>query len=680
MNPRTVSLEILRHGPPHNQLLSPLTNYLALCGNHSPASVQIPFEHSQLLNSLRTLRYERGSEGKQNRDHQLKDMATIVGRDILGRIPGLIAEMCDLANPDCGCDDENFTVLRLIVSASELALIPFELAIAPEGLPGAGQSLLLQSQAPLCLTREVRRVSNAHVDWQKKPKILFAAASPGGGKIPFPAHLLALCKAVDPWVKNIDPLLDEERRVRDHLVVLPNASIASIRDACAKNDFTHVHILAHGAEYMDADDRRFGLALHGSAESDVPDVVDGVRLAAALRACSSTGNSRVSGPSVVTIASCDSSNVGSIMGVGASVAHALHENGIPLVIASQFPLTFEASVILTEVVYDGLLWNADPRRVMFCLRRDLKAKLPHSHDWSSIVAYAAFPPDLAARLRIPRMRQANDCISTCFNIRDRLDRNDPSAQRDKAYLEAQTWQRIQKGISVLNDLLRDCGRDPVKDRIRLLGVLASAEKRIAEYDFKQARQQTNRTQPVEPKIIKKVSGRLERSRDHYNDAFRVDGHCAWALVQALSMTAVLEGPEAMDTDLLARAERISEDTLQQKLAPASDREIGWALGDLIEICLLKLALQPKKAQAEELHNRIKDYAQRLAKFDTSDFVYSTRRQVNRYVVWLKDFSQDRATFRPGKVSTAFTSDDFIKAVALVNDALPNYPDVDWSVT
>jgi len=31
---RTLTLELLRHGPAHNQLLSPLTPYLALCENH----------------------------------------------------------------------------------------------------------------------------------------------------------------------------------------------------------------------------------------------------------------------------------------------------------------------------------------------------------------------------------------------------------------------------------------------------------------------------------------------------------------------------------------------------------------------------------------------------------------------------------------------------------------------
>ena len=39
---RTITLELLRHGPTHNQLLSPLTQYLALCQNHSAVTVRVP--------------------------------------------------------------------------------------------------------------------------------------------------------------------------------------------------------------------------------------------------------------------------------------------------------------------------------------------------------------------------------------------------------------------------------------------------------------------------------------------------------------------------------------------------------------------------------------------------------------------------------------------------------------
>jgi hypothetical protein len=44
-----VKIELLRAGPAHNQLLSPLTPYLALCGADGPVTVHIPFEHEQLL-------------------------------------------------------------------------------------------------------------------------------------------------------------------------------------------------------------------------------------------------------------------------------------------------------------------------------------------------------------------------------------------------------------------------------------------------------------------------------------------------------------------------------------------------------------------------------------------------------------------------------------------------------
>ena len=38
----TITLELLRHGPAHNQLLSPLTPYLALCENHGAVTMHVP--------------------------------------------------------------------------------------------------------------------------------------------------------------------------------------------------------------------------------------------------------------------------------------------------------------------------------------------------------------------------------------------------------------------------------------------------------------------------------------------------------------------------------------------------------------------------------------------------------------------------------------------------------------
>ena len=38
---RNVKLELLRSGPAHNQLLSPLTPYLALCGAEGPVTATV---------------------------------------------------------------------------------------------------------------------------------------------------------------------------------------------------------------------------------------------------------------------------------------------------------------------------------------------------------------------------------------------------------------------------------------------------------------------------------------------------------------------------------------------------------------------------------------------------------------------------------------------------------------
>lgn len=61
MNIRTVELELLRPGPPHGQLLSPLTSYIALCGDEPPETVHVPFEHYRLLRRLHLLQGEGAS-------------------------------------------------------------------------------------------------------------------------------------------------------------------------------------------------------------------------------------------------------------------------------------------------------------------------------------------------------------------------------------------------------------------------------------------------------------------------------------------------------------------------------------------------------------------------------------------------------------------------------------------
>src|SRR5437763_1387222 len=133
---RTITLELLRHGPAHNQLLSPLTPYLALCENHGAVTLHLPFEHNQFLHRLNALGYKLRVEARL---FQVQDTAAVLG-ELLGAIPGFIAETNRVTHQNGEAapieNNDAVTHLRLIISASELALLPFELALSPAGAPG----------------------------------------------------------------------------------------------------------------------------------------------------------------------------------------------------------------------------------------------------------------------------------------------------------------------------------------------------------------------------------------------------------------------------------------------------------------------------------------------------------------------------------------------------------------
>ncbi len=266
---KNVALEILRHGPPHNQLLSPITEYLALCGNHPSATVRVPYEHVQFLARHEALSYENEiratntpavrAEARRRRELQLQFTAQEMS-DVFAAVPGLIAELK-------ACKEDAFTHFELVTSAAELALLPFELANSPNGCPGVGQPLTLQSEAPLCLTRRVRRVDNEWFEWSDRPRILFAFNLPPRDSAALvPAHLLALRKAIDPWVgrdkEDTENSAVPPRRVGKYLSVLERASSRTIVEELSKGNYTHLHILAHGVETQEGVDHRFALVLH----------------------------------------------------------------------------------------------------------------------------------------------------------------------------------------------------------------------------------------------------------------------------------------------------------------------------------------------------------------------------------------------------------------------------------
>ena len=81
--------------------------------------------------------------------------------------------------------------LRLTLSASELALLPFEIAKVPVGPTATAESGWRSRPARRsCLTRNIRTVSPEGVVWPHEPRILFVAGDPDN--MPFEEHRDAL--------------------------------------------------------------------------------------------------------------------------------------------------------------------------------------------------------------------------------------------------------------------------------------------------------------------------------------------------------------------------------------------------------------------------------------------------------------------------------------------------------
>ncbi|UQD98222.1 CHAT domain-containing protein [Bradyrhizobium japonicum] len=661
---RTITLELVRHGPAHNQLLSPLTQYLALCENHPAVTLQLQLEHNQMLYRLSALAYRMG---KEPREFQLRDTAQLVG-DLLARIPGLTADMNRREDLPVGVSGQNVggdrvTHLRLVLSASELALLPFELAVAPIGFPGAGQSLLLQSVHPVSITRETRRVAEEQVVWPERARVLFVVASPP--EVPAPpaaAHLLALRRTLEPWVgtrsrpgdgATSDP---ENDRLAQHLTVLTEASLEAIEAACSEGKYTHVHILAHGGEYADGYDTRFGLLLHDSAHPMGPaDRVSGERLATALRTSRKGAPGQLARPAVVTLASCYSGAVGSITGVGASIAHALHADGIPMVIASQFPLSFGGSVRMVEMLYEGLLSGEDPRRLLIDLRRSLHTQFPDTHDWASITAYSSLPPNFDRQLAAVQIQRARLTIEVALGLADevvaRVERSDRrsrkvTATQDRSTAAALGATEIKSAMNRVREararLARLVDRLP-SERARIVALLASADKREAALEYETLKRSSSTVPMTE--LDKRVWPPLERARKLYDNAFGFNAAAYWAVVQYISLSVVMRHGGRLTQDADAPNEEIgklwalAEVQSLRELSSLDYERRAWALGNLIELYILAPVMnEVVQARANpgpppDWRALATQYAKDLAKMaQPGTFeVFSTRRQIVRYL-------------------------------------------------
>ena len=638
MNIENIKLEFLRPGPAHNHLLSPLTPYIALCGREGLATVNFPFEQRQLLTRLERLRYisPSGVIPAQQREAEVQEMGEIIG-EVLGKVPALATQISKVRT-----ESEGLVHLRLSLSAYELALVPFEFAIAPNGFPGSGSPLFLQCRVPVTLTREVRRDRPLPVFWNRPPRILFAFANPASlAPVPAQDHLEALRRAIDPWVKWRPTPEDRAEEVKSLITVLPDATLENIRQACAEKEYTYVHILAHGGPMVHGIDQQYGLALCGQNNADEIDMVDGEQLALTLTASTSAGSTRHR-PALVSLATCDSGNVGSVITPGASIAHQLHASGIPWVIASQFPLHMRASSIAAEVLSKGLLQGEDPRWVLYDVRQRLRTNSPGTHDWGSIVAYASVPWDFERQVEAFRNRQIRTKLDVKFDKAEQVleasaktTSSPPRGARPVEFAELKSlYDSIRQDLAMwLDDLPPTASK---QERAERLGMSGASEKRIGIL----YRREGDKQKEEERKAY-------VASCDYYRRALAADPVNHWVMTQYLSMRAVLAGKEGQKS--LAREYRDWWITARQialwELPSTTGVDKAWAHGTLAELEMLAPIYSLGKMDRKEVKRRIVEHCRAICDLAIKDSfpVYSTRRQFQRYLdVWKREEWQDLA--------------------------------------
>ena len=670
MSVRTITLKLLREGPTHNHLLSPLTPYLAVVGQYEAVSLRVPYEHRRLLRDLNALRYgataSRAADVSRISPPDRRLIADDVS-EILAAVPGLTAEM----SPQNVCHPQ-LTHLCLEFSAAELSLVPFEIATSPRGFPGEGSPLSVQPTAPIVMTRCIPGAPGRRCRWGGRPRVLFIAAQPPGfPEVPLIAHLVALVKALQPWsgavVDEFDLAKTHPAALEDWLTVRPRATLADIEEACRSQQYTHVHVLAHSEVVEEAGQSQFALALHGLDGGK--ELVSAERLQAAMRIplARPMNGTYLSHPLVVSLATCDSGNPSQVVFPAMSLAHALHAAGVPLVVGSLFPLSTHGSAVLVDTLYTGLLRGRDPRWVLHDVRQDLFRAGEQTHDWGSMVAYASFSDAFDEQVIDASYAACCAAIAAAIKGGDRMvaqfeqsagDDEPAKTEKKERTEDATTRQMFASHLEAIANRVDDWAKDmPQAEAYGLegRGMLASGGKKLSALFFRGGKALGFETDEGRM-LLERSRAALASARDRYRDASRMPRWASsrpsgqlpslhWVLTQALSLQVILDGQ--IDWEAWWAAVADAKHYLQP--TPGRAHDIGdetWAHGSLAELFLLAHAINAgggnNPADAPVFGGNAEAKAQEhlrsligLALGTTTPGVYlkSTREQFERYTNW-----------------------------------------------
>jgi hypothetical protein len=249
--------------------------------------------------------------------------------------------------------------VELRLNHASLLLLPWELMVPFIG-PDARFIVLFKNTA---LFRSVPRYYGTPARALRLDAPVLFAWSNAGGPVPYKEHRRELIAAVGA----------------ERLFEVKDASLRSIREKYSEvskmgRSPTALHLLCHG---VDVGESSYGLRLHGPAAGSVA-AVEGAMLQSLL-------SDHLEGVSLLSVASCFGGDIMDWRSPVGSVAQIARSAGVD-VVASQFPMSSEASTIVARELYESLFVRRHPlivahQRTVSVLHQDLDETL----DWASLV-------------------------------------------------------------------------------------------------------------------------------------------------------------------------------------------------------------------------------------------------------------------------------------------------------
>lgn len=658
---QTITVKIERSGTLSGHQLSPNVEYIAACDDQPSSSIKIGFDQAIFNQRKEKLRYFNVAEVDR------VESIAFFGQEMKKILDGIGTLGIEINRQNVPLH------MRLIIEARELVQLPFELTRNLEGVSGESTiEFLLNPGRLFTMTREVRQPGHVEYAWPVVPRILFVSANPHE-KVPHQEHFEVLRDIVKELVGPIKATAEPIPDIPEMLSVLPQASLRSIKEAIKQGikqnkPFTHIHILAHGGK--DANSlaaEEFKLLFHDNQDAKQPAFVGGNELAMAIL---QTDGDKVSYPAVVSLMACDSANTNDLMLPSGSFAHQLHENGIPCVFASQFPLTIPGSIDLVKVLYEKLLFDGeDPRKALYAVRKELSKK--NNHDWASLIAYTRFPANIDSQMKDYRLKVYFQFLKTSNNWSEHIltHRNSLPSEKQESVLD-KISNRLEISISNFEKLFMEWKKTEV-DGDRLAehsGLIGSAYKRKAEHLFRLANFYREKAETPDADAAKKLNEQAldeeQKSRDSlkvaknwYEAGFNNRPQNHWTGIQFLSLTAITKGT----LESVANVASVVKFMAEKDEGAAGDPITRiWAWGTLIEYYLLESLTAPQndvagvkgmafvkaEAFATRLAGAISEFTfdPRIQKNNIVFAQESTLRQIDRYTWWWPVMYKD--TFRP----------------------------------